>query len=99
MESYVLNLNKTCSLKFLVLLIVTFVTSVIKLCKGGIFYTYILNQQTYIYTYLQLRINIIHQLLRINIIHRRVSVTPVTIKRLSYSKNTINIQIFFKKAQ
>jgi hypothetical protein len=67
-------------------LIVTFDTSLIKLCKGGIFYTYIVNRQTYFYKYFQLRINIIQH---------RVSVTPVTIIRLSYKKNTINIKIFF----
>jgi hypothetical protein len=43
----------------------------------------------YIYKYFQLRINISQH---------HVSVTPVTIIRLSYNKNTINIQIFFKKS-
>ena len=44
----------------------------------------------YFYKYFQLYINIIQH---------HVSFIPVTIVRLSYNKNTINIQIFFKEAQ
>jgi len=42
----------------------------------------------HIYKYVQSRIIILHQ---------RVSITPVTIIRVSYNTNTINIQIIWQK--
>jgi len=48
---------------------------------------YVINQQMHIYKYIQSHIIILHQ---------HVSVTPVSIIRLSYNKNTINIQIIVK---
>jgi hypothetical protein len=51
------------------------------------FCTYMINQQVHIYKYAQS-----HIIITIIIIHKHVSVTFVTIIRVSYSKNTINIQ-------
>jgi len=48
---------------------------------------HVINQQMHIYKYIQSHIIILHQ---------HVSVTPVTIIRVSYNKNTINIQIIVK---
>jgi len=47
-----------------------------------------IQQQIHIYKYVQSHIVILHQY---------ISVTPLTIIRMAYYKNTINIQIIFKK--
>jgi len=51
------------------------------------FYTFTINQHMCIYKYVQSHI----------IFHEHVSFTPVTIIRVSYNKNTINIQITVQK--
>jgi hypothetical protein len=55
----------------------------------GCFVLYVINQHLHIYKYVQGH-NII-------ILHKHVSATPVTITRVSYSKNATNIQIFVQK--
>jgi len=52
------------------------------------FYTYLINQQMNSYKYVQSHIIILPQ---------HVLFTPVTIIRVSYNKNTTNIQIIVQK--
>jgi len=57
-------------------------------CSNPQPYTYMIHQQIHIYKYVQSHIVILHQY---------ISVTPLTIIRMAYYKNTINIQIIVQK--